>query len=61
MARVPEDDRDAQRLTGLHDELDRLRQHIDAARNAAFDRRKTPDRRAHSRATPDRRVLAAAR
>ena len=43
MARLP-DDHHVQRLDGLHDELDRLRQQIDAARNAAFDRRKTPDR-----------------
>lgn len=60
MARLP-DDRDLQRLNGLHDELDRLRQHIDAARNAAFDRRKTPDRRAHNRPAPDRRIVGAAR
>jgi hypothetical protein len=59
MARV-RDDRDAQRLSGLHDELDRFRRQIDAARNA-FDRRKTPDRRAHNRATPDRRIVAAER
>ena len=31
------------------------------ARNAGFDRRKTPDRRAHSRPGPDRRIVAAAR
>ena len=60
MARLP-DDQDVKRLNGLHDELDRLRQRFDAARNAAFDRRKSPDRRAHDRTTPDRRIIAAAR
>jgi len=60
MARVP-DDRHVQRFDRLHDELDRLRQQIDAARNAGFDRRKAPDRRAHPRPTPDRRIVATAR
>lgn len=60
MARLP-DDHHVQPLDGLHDELDRLRKQIDAARNAAFDRRKTPDRRAQNRPTPDRRIVAAAR
>ena len=60
MARLP-DDRHVQRLDGLHDELDRLRQQIDAARNAGFDRRKAPDRRAHPRPSPDRRIVATAR
>ena len=60
MTRVP-DDRHLPRLDDLHDELDRLRQQIDAARNAGFDRRKTPDRRAHPRPAPDRRLVAAAR
>ena len=60
MARLP-NDRHVQALGGLPDELDMLRQQIDAARNAAFDRRKTPDRRAHPRPTPDRRIVATAR
>ena len=60
MARLP-DDRDLQRLNGLHDELDRLRQHIDAARNAAYDRRRTPERRTHPRPSPDRRIVATVR
>jgi hypothetical protein len=60
MARLP-NDRHVQAPDGLHDELDMLRQQIDAARNAAFDRRKAPDRRAHPRPTPDRRIVAAAR
>ena len=57
MARVPPT-RHVDHLTALNSELDRLRQQIDAARCAAFDRRKAPDRRAHSRQTPDRRVVA---
>jgi hypothetical protein len=56
MARLP-DDPHAQRLDGLDDELNRLRQEIDAARNAAFDRRQRPDRRAHPRPTADRRIV----
>ena len=60
MARLP-DDRHVQRLDGLHDELDILRQQIDAARNAGFDRRKTPDRRAHPRPGRDRRIVATER
>ena len=56
----PPPNRDVDRLNALNGEMDRLRQEIDAARCAAYDRRKAPDRRAHSRHTPDRRRAIAA-
>jgi hypothetical protein len=58
MPRTRETDQHLQRLDGLGDELDAMRREIDAARNAAFDRRRTSDRRAHPRPTPDRRIVA---
>jgi hypothetical protein len=43
------------KMHALRDELNRLRRDIDTARNAAFDRRTTPDRRGTRRPAPDRR------
>jgi hypothetical protein len=45
---------DVHKSDALNDELDKLRQQIDVARNAG-DRRSMPERRAAPRATPDRR------
>ena len=61
MARLPRD-HDSEYMTALNSELDRLRQQMDAARNA-FERRRLPDRRdqPRSRSAPDRRIIAAAR
>ena len=57
MARLPPSR--PEQLNDLNSELDRLRQQMDAARDA-FERRRLPDRRAHSRAAGDRRIVAAA-
>ncbi len=48
----------SRRLDTLNDELDRLREHIEAARRDVLDRRKLPDRRRVPRSSPGRRVAA---
>lgn len=45
MANLPGPADHGRRLDALNDELDKLRAHIEAAREEVLDRRKLPDRR----------------